>query len=139
MAEKKKHKKRKQHLKNKPAAATAVQAEEQEQDPKAAKRAQREQAKEAKRAASEAAKKAKAKEKAKGSKGKAARPGLWTRFVTYLKNVKIELQRVVWPTPPELLNASLIVIGAIVFFGVLIAIVDNIVIIPLDWISTLGA
>lgn len=44
----------------------------------------------------------------------------------------------VWPTRPELVNASLIVVGALVFFGVGIAIIDNIIIIPLDAIATLG-
>ena len=48
------------------------------------------------------------------------------------------MQRVVWPTRPELVNASLIVVGALVFFGVGIAIIDNIIIIPLDAIATLG-
>lgn len=82
--------------------------------------------------------KAKDKVAAKGKDGKAAKPGLWTRFTTYCKEVKGEMQRVVWPTRPELVNASAIVIGALVFFGVYIAIIDNIIIIPLDAIATLG-
>jgi preprotein translocase subunit SecE len=80
----------------------------------------------------------KAKVAPKGSDGKAAKPSLWKRFVTYCKEVKGEMQRVVWPTRSELLNASLIVIGALVFFGVFIAIIDNVIIIPLDAISSLG-
>ena len=74
----------------------------------------------------------------KGKDGKAAKPGLGSQIVTYFKNVKSEMQRVIWPTRKELLNASLVVIGALIFFGVLIAIVDNLVIIPLDLISSLG-
>ena len=66
------------------------------------------------------------------------KPSLWRRFVNYCKEVKGEMQRVVWPTRPELVNASLIVVGALVFFGVGIAIIDNIIIIPLDAIATLG-
>ena len=66
------------------------------------------------------------------------KPGLIKRFVNYCKEVKGEMQRVVWPTRPELINASLIVVGALIFFGVGIAIIDNIIIIPLDAISTLG-
>ncbi len=82
--------------------------------------------------------KAKNKVAAKGKDGKAAKPGLWSRFVTYCKDVKTEMQRVVWPTRPELINASGIVIGALIFFGIFIAIIDNIIIIPLDAIATLG-
>ena len=66
------------------------------------------------------------------------KPSLWRRFVNYCKEVKGEMQRVVWPTRPELVNASLIVVGALVFVGVGIAIIDNIIIIPLDAIATLG-
>ena len=79
-------------------------------------------------------------EKAKATKAVAKsdpnkKPSLWRRFVNYCKG---EMQRVVWPTRPELVNASLIVVGALVFFGVGIAIIDNIIIIPLDAIATLG-
>lgn len=82
-------------------------------------------------------------EKAKATKAVAKsdpnkKPSLWRRFVNYCKEVKGEMQRVVWPTRPELVNASLIVVGALVFFGVGIAIIDNIIIIPLDAIATLG-
>lgn len=87
------------------------------------------------------AQKAQAKKTApkKGKDGKAAKPGLWTRFVTYCKAVKSEMQRVVWPTRKELVNASVIVVGALIFFGVIIAIIDNVIIVPLDLISSLGA
>lgn len=82
-------------------------------------------------------------EKAKATKAVAKsdpnkKPSLWRRFVNYCKEVKGEMQRVVWPTRSELVNASLIVVGALVFFGVGIAIIDNIIIIPLDAIATLG-
>lgn len=82
-------------------------------------------------------------EKAKATKAVAKsdpnkKPSLWRRFVNYCKEVKGEMQRVVWPTRPELVNASLIVVGALVLFGVGIAIIDNIIIIPLDAIATLG-
>lgn len=87
--------------------------------------------------------KGKSPEKAKATKAVAKsdpnkKPSLWRRFVNYCKEVKGEMQRVVWPTRPELVNASLIVVGALVFFGVGIAIIDNIIIIPLDAIATLG-
>lgn len=87
------------------------------------------------------AKNAKAKAKKapkKGKDGKPAKPGLLTRFATYCKAVKTEMQRVVWPTRKELVNASLIVVGALIFFGIIIAVIDNVIIIPLDLISSLG-
>lgn len=88
------------------------------------------------------AKKAKAKKKEamdkKGKNGKAAKPSLWLRIKNYFKAVKSEMKRVVWPTRKELVNASLIVVGALIFFGVFIAIIDNIVLIPLDALASLG-
>ena len=91
--------------------------------------------------ASTASKKKAADKKAqskKGKDGKAARPNIFKRFVNYCKSVKIEMQRVVWPTRKELLNASLIVVGALIFFGIFIAIIDNIVGVPLDAIASLN-
>ena len=87
--------------------------------------------------------KGKSPEKAKATKAVAKsdpnkKPSLWRRFVNYCKEVKGEMQRVGHTTRPELVNASLIVVGALVFFGVGIAIIDNIIIIPLDAIATLG-
>ncbi|MDD6769181.1 MAG: preprotein translocase subunit SecE [Coriobacteriaceae bacterium] len=74
----------------------------------------------------------------KGKNGRAAKPSLLTRIKTYLNGVKSEMKRVVWPTKKELLNASLIVIGALVFFGVFVAVIDNIVLIPLEALASLG-
>lgn len=132
----KKHKKRKQHTKVKPDAAVeaaegtaegaSVKAASAKEDKKADKKAAK--------AAAKADKKA-AKEKAKAGK----KPNIFQRFIAWCKAVKTEMQRVVWPTRPELINASFIVVGAIIFFGVFIAIIDNVVVIPLNWISTLGA
>lgn len=79
----------------------------------------------------------KAQEK-KGKNGKAAKPSLITRIKDYFKAVKSEMKRVVWPTRKELLNASVIVVGALIFFGVFIAIIDNIILIPLEALGNLG-
>ena len=138
MAQQRKHKKRKHNNRNveQSAVQAASVASETEEDKaalaKSAKAAAKEQEKAEKAAAKERAAKAKAKEKA-------AKPGIFRRFVNWCKAVRAEMQRVVWPTRHELVNASLIVIGAIIFFGVYIAIIDNIIIIPLSWISSLGA
>lgn len=141
MAEKK-HKKRRHN--KKPAQANQQGAQGKVASDSSAKKdskgvpAERVSAKD-RRAAAKAAKqrekemeaKAKAKEQEKN-------PSWWRRFINYWKAVRIELRRVVWPTREETVNASLIVVGAILFFGIYIAIIDNIIIIPLDWISSLG-
>ncbi len=46
----------------------------------------------------------------------------------YLKNVRSELKRVVWPTKSEVINYSLVVVATLIFFGVLIYIVDTLII-----------
>lgn len=129
----KKHKKRKRDTRSEEQKAQSArdlaQASEQSQTQK--------------KAAVLSRSKGKSPEKAKATKAVAKsdpnkKPSLWRRFVNYCKEVKGEMQRVVWPTRPELVNASLIVVGALVFFGVGIAIIDNIIIIPLDAIATLG-
>ena len=140
MAQQKKHKKRKQHTKVK---LTAEQIEQAEAQSEAAKKAAEKKGflakKSSKDAGKVAAKKDYNKSAAKGKDGKPAKEGIFRRFINWCKSVKAEMQRVVWPTRKELVNASLIVVGAIIFFGVYIAIVDNIIVIPLDLISTLGA
>ena len=74
----------------------------------------------------------------KGANGKAAKPKLTTRIKNYFSAVVSEMKRVVWPTRKELVSASFIVIGALIFFGVFIAIIDNVVIIPLEALASLG-
>lgn len=66
------------------------------------------------------------------------KPSIFKRFVNWCKEVRGEMQRVVWPTRSELVNASFIVIGALVFFGVFIAIIDNVILLPLTGIASLG-
>ena len=70
-----------------------------------------------------AAKKAKdAKDSKKGGK-----PGIFTRVSTYFKNVRTEMKRVVWPSRDELVKYSVAVVAMLVFFGVLIAVVDSLI------------
>jgi preprotein translocase subunit SecE len=75
---------------------------------------------------------------ARDASGKPKKVGIFTRIKNYLGEVRAEMRRVTWPTRQELVNASLIVVAALVFFGVYIAIIDNIVVIPLDWIAGLA-
>jgi len=64
---------------------------------------------------------AKQEKKAKPSQKK---PNVFQRFMAYLKNVQMEIKRTSWPNRNEVGRMSLIVIGALVFFGVTIFAID---------------
>jgi preprotein translocase subunit SecE len=48
----------------------------------------------------------------------------WTRLVRYLKEVRSELARVVWPTKRELVVYTAVVLGAVAVMAWLIAALD---------------
>lgn len=52
------------------------------------------------------------------------KPDLKTRMVNYFKEVKSELKKVVWPTIPQTLNNTLIVLTAIGIVAVFLFILD---------------
>jgi preprotein translocase subunit SecE len=81
--------------------------------------------------------KPKAKSKGKGS-SKADKPNIVMRFVQYLRDVWAELKRVVWPTRPEVINSSLVVIVTIIFFVAFTFVVDNLSIQAVRWIAQIG-
>jgi preprotein translocase subunit SecE len=60
-------------------------------------------------------------------KTKAAAPkkdGIFKKITNYFHNVRLEIKRTTWPSRDEVLRMSLIVIGALLFFGVFIFIAD---------------
>lgn len=62
-----------------------------------------------------------------------------SRFA-FLKDVKAELKRVTWPSCQDVWRWSLVVVAALLFFGVFVALLDNVIITPvLVAISGLGA
>ena len=61
-------------------------------------------------------------------KADSKKPGLVERARTYFKGVKSEIKRVTWPTKNELVKYTGAVLGMLVFFGVLIAVVDAVVV-----------
>lgn len=63
-----------------------------------------------------------------GNSGKKGKPGIVERAKTYFAGVKSEIKRVVWPTREELVKYTAAVVGMLLFFGILIAIVDAAVI-----------
>ena len=69
-----------------------------------------------------------------GKPGKAApapKPGFFARLMQYFRDVRTEMSRVVWPTRPEVLNSSVVVVTALIFFILFITIIDYVVVIPL--------
>ncbi len=58
----------------------------------------------------------------------------------FLKEVRFEMKRVTWPTRPEVIRWSVVVVAALIFFGVYVALLDNAIVTPiLLLISSLGA
>ena len=84
-------------------------------------------------ATAEVAKQAKSSDKAvekKVEKAPEKKPAKKRRF-GFLKDVRTELKRVTWPTKQDVLRWSVVVVAALVFFGVYVALLDNVVITPL--------
>ena len=62
-----------------------------------------------------------------------------TRF-QFFKDVKAEMKRVTWPSRTDVIRWSGVVVGALVFFGVYVAVLDNVIVTPaLVALSGLGA
>jgi len=61
---------------------------------------------------------------AKSAKQPPKKPSVFRRILTYFKNVRLEIKRTTWPSRNEVLRMSLIVVGALIFFGVFIFIMD---------------
>lgn len=61
-------------------------------------------------------------------KADSKKPGLVECARTYFKGVKSEIKRVTWPTKNELVKYTGAVLGMLVFFGVLIAVVDAVIV-----------
>lgn len=58
----------------------------------------------------------------------------------FLKEVKAEMKRVTWPSRSDVLRWTGVVILALLFFGVFVAVLDNVIITPLlVLISGIGA
>ena len=58
----------------------------------------------------------------------------------FFSNVRSELKRVTWPTKQDVLHWSVVVVCALLFFGITVAVLDNLIITPvLLGISGLGA
>lgn len=56
---------------------------------------------------------------------KPAKPGLFARLGQYLRDVRSEMRRVVWPSRQEVINSSVVVLVTLIFFVVFSFIVDS--------------
>ena len=58
----------------------------------------------------------------------------------FLRDVKAEMKRVTWPSRTDVIRWSGVVVAALLFFGVFVALLDNVIITPLlVLISGIGA
>ncbi len=48
----------------------------------------------------------------------------------FFRDVKAEMKRVTWPTRTDVIRWSGVVVGALVFFGVYVAVLDNVIVTP---------
>jgi preprotein translocase subunit SecE len=69
---------------------------------------------------------------------KPAKPNVFARFVGYLRDVRSEMKRVVWPNRSEVINSSLVVVTTLIFFTVFITLTDLIVQRVVFLIQTIG-
>ena len=57
---------------------------------------------------------------------KAGKPNIFSRLGRYLSDVRSEMRRVVWPTRPEVVSASGVVLMTLAIFIILILVFDQI-------------
>ena len=68
----------------------------------------------------------------------ASKPNVFSRLSKYLGDVRAELKRVVWPTRPDVINSSVVVIVTLIFFTVFTFVVDQIVIFIINTLAKIG-
>ncbi len=61
-----------------------------------------------------------------GKPAKAGKPNIFARIGRYLADVRSEMTRVVWPTRPEVVSASGVVLMTLAIFVILILIFDQV-------------
>jgi len=60
------------------------------------------------------------------SKKSAAKLGVFARIGKYLKDVRTELRRVIWPSRKDVVSSSVIVVITLLFFMLFTLVIDNI-------------
>lgn len=49
----------------------------------------------------------------------------WAAFIRNLKDIRLELKKVVWPTKEQLINNTVSVLAACLLIGILIWVIDS--------------
>lgn len=63
-------------------------------------------------------------EKAKPAKAKSDRPGIFARFVNFVREVVAELRKVIWPTRSELLTYTAVVVLFVTMMFTIVGLLD---------------
>ncbi|MEI7815451.1 MAG: preprotein translocase subunit SecE [Coriobacteriia bacterium] len=58
---------------------------------------------------------------------KPAKPNVFARMTGYLRDVRSEMKRVVWPNRSEVINSSVVVVTTLIFFTLFITLADLVV------------
>jgi preprotein translocase subunit SecE len=74
-----------------------------------------------------------------GRAAKADKPNVFARLAQYLRDVRSEMKRVVWPSRPEVINSSVVVIVTLIFFVVFTLIIDTVAVEIMQLINGIGA
>lgn len=74
-----------------------------------------------------------------GKAAPAAKPSFFARIGQYFRDVRTEMTRVVWPTRPEVLNSSVVVVVTLIFFILFVFLTDLVVQQVLALIARIGA
>ncbi|MCL2756579.1 MAG: preprotein translocase subunit SecE [Coriobacteriia bacterium] len=76
-----------------------------------------------------------AKSASKSQKKTNKKPNIFKRFAAYIRNVRLEIKRTTWPSRKEVLNMTIIVVVALLFFGVLILVLDQVMVQIVNFLS----
>lgn len=60
-----------------------------------------------------------------------------TRKTSWLKSIKAQFRRIIWPTKEDIATRSAIVLAVSVFLGLVIAILDRVLLLLVDMIISL--
>ena len=63
--------------------------------------------------------------KAVEKKAEKKKPGKIKKFFSFFREMKSELKKVVWPSPKQLLNNTLVVLVVVILSAVFIGVVDS--------------
>lgn len=76
---------------------------------------------------------------AQAKAGSAKQPNVLQRFTKYLRDVRSELGRVVWPQREDVVNSSLVVIVTLLIMTAYVSIVDLAASkVIIDWLAKIG-